>query len=456
MKTLLKGGTVVTGGDVHDMDVLIENEKIVRVGENIADDGAYTVNVRNKLLFPGFIDAHTHFDLESAGTVTADDFESGSRAALLGGTTAVIDFATQYHGESLNTAFKNWLGKAKGKTSCDYGFHMAISDWNNNVSSEIQDMMNLGVTSFKLYMTYDDMMVSDKEIYQILKRLKKAGGIAGVHCENSGIIKALSEEQKKFGHTGMAYHPVTRPPQVEAEAVSRLLRIAQIADTPVIIVHLSSEDGYEEVMRARNRGQSVYAETCMQYLLLDESLYSLPYPESVKYIIAPPLRGKKDRDCLWSALSKDRIQTISTDHCSFSLKQKMAGGNDFTAVPCGMPGVEDRAVLLYTYGVRSDKITLNQMCRLLSENPAKLYGLFPRKGRIAAGGDADIVIFDPQALGVISAETQAYNMDYSPYEGYKTKGRVETVYLRGHKVVDNHKITAEHEGIYLKRGRYCL
>ena len=176
----------------------------------------------------------------------------------------------------------------------------------------------------------------------------------------------------------------------------------------------------------------------------------------MKYIIAPPLRGKKDRDCLWSALSKDRIQTISTDHWSFSLKQKIAGGNDFTAVPCGMPGVEDRAVLLYTYGVRSDKITLNQMCRLLSENPAKLYGLFPRKGRIAAGGDADIVIFDPQAIGVISAETQAYNMDYSPYEGYKTKGRVETVYLRGHKVVDNHKITAEHEGIYLKRGRYCL
>lgn len=456
MKTLLKGGTVVTGNDVSNLDVLIEDEKIVKIQENITDPDAHIVNVENKLLFPGFIDAHTHFDLEVAETVTADDFETGSRAALLGGTTTVIDFATQYHGESLNKAFANWLVKAKDKASCDYGFHMAISDWNGSVNDEIQDMIELGVTSFKLYMTYDDMVVNDKQIYQILKRLKEVGGITGVHCENSGIIKALVEEQKKLGNLGTASHPLTRPVQVEAEAVNRLLRISEIADTPIIIVHLSSMAGYEEILRARERGQEVYVETCMQYLLLDESLYSLPSPEGFKYMISPPLRKEEDRTGLWSAVSNNQIQTISTDHCSFSMKQKMAGEHDFTAIPCGMPGVQDRAVLLYTYGVRGNRITLSQMCRLLSENPAKLYGTFPRKGCIAVGADADIVVFDPQFSGVISAKNQAYNMDYAPFEGYKTNGLIETVYLRGRKVVDNHEIIAEHEGTYLKRSTYCL
>jgi len=456
MKTLLKGGRVVSGEDVQALDVLIENDKIIKIGERLSDAEAQIVDVRDKLLFPGFIDAHTHFDLGVAGTVTADNFVTGSRAALLGGTTTVIDFATQYHGESLKKAFANWLAKADGRASCDFGFHMAISDWNPGVRDEIQDMVDMGVTSFKLYMTYDDMIVSDKDIYEILKRLKEVGGITGVHCENSGIIKALVEEEKKKGHTGTASHPITRPAQVEAEAVSRLLRIAELADSPVIIVHLSSKAGYEEVLRARKRGQKVYVETCPQYLLLDESLYSLPAPDGLKYMISPPLRKKADRDCLWSALSDNQIQTLSTDHCSFNMAQKRMGENDFTAVPCGMPGVEDRAVLLYTYGVTENKVSLSQMCRLLSENPAKLYGAFPRKGRIAVGSDADIVVFDPQANGVISAKSQAYNTDYAPYEGYRTSGRVEQVYLRGHKVVDNHKIVAEGRGVFLQRGKFCL
>lgn len=456
MKTLLKGGTVVSGEDVLVQDVLIENEKILRVAQNITDDTAQVVDVRGKLLFPGFIDAHTHFDLEVAGTATADDFITGSRAALLGGTTTVIDFATQYHGESLNHAFAQWLSKAKDKSSCDYGFHMAISDWNGSVSQEISDMIDLGVTSFKLYMTYDDMKVSDKEIYQILKRLKEVGGIAGVHCENSGVISALVEEQKSLGHTEAACHPKTRPPQVEAEAISRLLRIAELADCPIIIVHLTSKVGYEEALRARKRGQKVYLETCPQYLLLDESRYELPSPECLKYVIAPPLRKAEDRECLWSALSENHIQTVSTDHCSFTLEQKLLGELDFTAIPGGMPGVEDRAVLMYTYGVKTNKITLIQMCRLLSENPAKLYGAFPRKGRIAVGADSDIVVFDPNATGVISAETQAYNMDYAPFEGFETCGRVEQVYLRGQRVVDNHKVIVEHSGCFLQRSRTVL
>ncbi len=456
MKTLLKNGTVVTGEDVRVLDVLIEGEKIAVIGENLSDPDARTEDVSGKLLLPGFIDAHTHFDLPVAGTVTADDFETGSRAALLGGTTTVIDFATQYHGESLNKALENWHAKAKGKASCDYSFHMSISDWNDSVFEEIQDMIDLGVTSFKLYMTYDGMMVGDKEIYQILKRLKEVGGIAGVHCENSGVIKALVEEQKKLGNNSTACHSMTRPCQVEAEAMNRLLRIAELADSPIIIVHLTSKAGYEEALEARSRGQKVYLETCPQYLLLDQSLYELPLPECLKYVIAPPLRKAEDRECLWSALAEDKIQTLSTDHCSFSMEQKLMGEKDFTKIPGGMPGVEDRGILLYTYGVRENRITLSQMCRLLAENPAKLYGIFPRKGRIAAGADADIVVLDPEAEGVISAKTQAYNMDYAPYEGYKTKGQIETVYLRGRKVVENHRIVAAHEGIYLKRGKYSL
>ena len=456
MKILLKGGTVVSSEDVLVQDVLIENEKIVKIGQGITDDNAQVVDVRCKLLFPGFIDAHTHFDLEVAGTVTADDFVTGSRAALLGGTTTVIDFATQYHGESLNHAFAHWLFKAKGKSSCDYGFHMVISDWNGSVSQEILEMIDLGVTSFKLYMTYDDMKVSDKEIYQILKRLKEVGGIAGVHCENSGIISALVDEQKSLGHTEAVYHSKTRPPQAEAEAISRLLRIAELADCPIIIVHLTSKVGYEEALRARKRGQKVFLETCPQYLLLDESLYELPSPECLKYVIAPPLRKSEDRECLWTALAENQIQTVSTDHCSFTFKQKLVGERDFSKVPGGMPGVEDRAVLMYTYGVKQGRITLNQMCRLLSENPAKLYGAFPRKGRVAVGADADIVVFNPNATGAISAKTQAYNMDYAPFEGFETCGRVEQVYLRGQKVVDNHQVIVEHSGCFLQRGGTAL
>lgn len=456
MKTLLKGGSVVSGEGAAVCDVLIEDDKIARTGIGLADADAQTVDVSGKLLFPGFIDAHTHFDLEAAGTVTADDFVTGSKAALLGGTTTVIDFATQYRGESLNFAYNHWLSKAQDKSSCDYGFHMAISDWNESTYNEIKDMIDLGVTSFKLYMTYDDMKVNDKEIYQILKRLKEVGGIAGVHCENSGVISALVEEEKALGHFGVSSHPKTRPPEVEAEAVSRLLRIAEIADSPVIIVHLSSKEGYGEVNKARERGQKVYLETCTQYLLLDQSLYDLPEPDCFKYVIAPPVRKEADRDCLWSALAGGEIQTLSTDHCSFSLKQKLMGENDFTKVPCGMPGVEDRAVLLYTYGVGTNKITLGRMCSLLSENPAKLYGAFPRKGIIAPGADADIVVFDPYTEGVISAKTQAYNMDYAPYEGFRTLGRVVDVYLRGAKVVDGHRVIAEHKGSYLHRGKFCL
>ncbi|MDP4109058.1 MAG: dihydropyrimidinase [Bacillota bacterium] len=456
MKLLLKGGTVVSGSDCRKADVLIEDEKITQVGLGLTCPDAVTQNVSGKLLFPGFIDAHTHFDLESGGTVTADDFRTGSQAAILGGTTTVIDFTTQYRGESLKKALSNWHRKADGKASCDYGFHMSIADWNPSVSDEIDEMTENGITSYKLYMTYDALKVDDRELYQILKRLKAAGGIAGVHCENSGLIDALAQEQKALGHTGAGCHPRTRPAAAEAEAVNRLLRIAEVAETPVIIVHLSTKEGLKAVVDARKRGQKVYVETCPQYLLLDDSLYDLPGIEGYKYVIAPPLRKKDDQECLWQALSDNQIQTVSTDHCSFNMSQKLIGKDDFTKIPGGMPGVETRAVLIYTYGVMNKRITLPQMCSLLAENPAKLYGIYPQKGVIAPGADADIVVYDPAASYVIHAADQHQNVDYAPFENYKISGRVEKVFLRGRLAADGGRITAENTGRYVKRGKCSL
>ena len=451
MKLILKGGTIVSGEDCRKADILIEGDTILETGAGLSAEDAVEVDVTGKLLFPGFIDAHTHFDLEVAGTVTADDFASGTRAALAGGTTTIIDFATQYHGESLKEAYANWNRKAHGKASCDYGFHMSISEWNAGVSDEIHEMTALGITSFKLYMTYDAMKVNDKEIYQILKGLKDAGGIAGVHCENSGVIEALIEEQKSLGHLGVGSHPVTRPAAAEAEAVNRLLRIAQIADAPVIIVHLTSRESFRAVEEARARGQKVYVETCPQYLLLDDSVYALPGFEGAKYVIAPPLRKKDDQDCLWDALGDNRIQTVCTDHCSFTTGQKELGAHDFTKIPGGMPGVETRAVLLYTSGVRTNRITLQQMCRLLSENPAKLYGIYPRKGCLSAGSDADITVYDPEGSGTIRAASQISKADYAPFEGLPVYGRIDSVYLRGSRVVDSDRRITANTGRYIPR-----
>ena len=439
------------------LDVLMDDESgtICRVAEEIVpEEGAEVVDVTGKLLFPGFIDAHTHFDLEVSGTVTADDFETGTKAAIAGGTTMIIDFATQNKGETLHEALENWHKKADDKSSCDYGFHMAISDWNESVSQELEELVAGGITSFKVYMTYDNMVLDDKEIYQVLKRLKEVGGITGVHCENSGLIKALIEEQKAKGNFAPSAHPKTRPDLVEAEAVSRLLKIADLAKAPVIVVHLSSGAGYQEVKYARERGQEVYLETCPQYLLMDDSYYEKPDFEGAKYVCSPPLRKTTDQTRLWNALRKNNIQTVSTDHCSFTLKQKEAGIDDFTKIPNGMPGVESRPVLFYTYGVLEKDLSLEQMCRMLSANPAKLYGVYPKKGCIKPGSDADIVVWDPDALWVMNKENQHANTDYCPFEGTEVKGIAGQVYLRGNLVAENGEIRKEHAGQYIKRQKY--
>lgn len=455
MKKLLKGGIVINASGRQKADVLISDETIVQVAPDIECPDAQIFDVSGKLLFPGFIDAHTHFDLDVCNTTTADDFYTGGRSALRGGTTMVIDFACPNKGDSLQFGLDLWHKKADGRTACDYGFHMTIDDWTEENIAQLPQMFEQGVSSFKMYLTYPAMMIGDGNIFLALQKLRELGGIAGVHCENAGVIDALIAEKKAAGELTPATHPKCRPAVLEAEAIGRLLKMARLADIPVVVVHLSSQAGLREIEAARALGQKVYVETCPHYLLMDDSLYSLPDFEGAKYVCAPPLRKKLDNEALWDALANGEIQTVSTDHCSFTLQQKAAGRDDFTKIPGGMPGVETRGVLLYTYGVAAGRITAERMAEVLSEAPAKLYGAFPRKGHIAAGADADIVVYDPNGQTEISAKDQVANVDYAPFEGTKIAGHIAQVWLRGKCAVEEGKVLDDRGGKYIPRGKSC-
>lgn len=452
MKYLFKGGTVVSGQEMKRQDILTEDEKIIAVEASIEDAKAQVIDAEGKLLFPGFIDAHTHMALDVCDTITADKFDTGTKAELAGGTTCIIDFATQNAGETLSEGLAHWHAKSDGNASCDYAFHLAISEWNDSVSKEIERVVKEGITSFKLYMTYDNM-VDDKTLYEVLSRLKELGGIVGVHCENKGIIDARLKQLllEKGNRESVADYPGTRPPEAEAEAINRLLTIAKLVDTPVIVVHLSTRQGFEVIQRARAEGQIVYVETCPQYLLMDESRYSLENKEARKYMIAPPLRTPEDQQVLWKALEEEQIQTVATDHCSFNLEQKQAGAGDFSQTPCGMPGAQERPALLYHYGVNGGRLTVMQVCKYLSENPAKQYGLYPRKGALLPGSDADIVVWDPKQEWEFTAETMQSAAGYCPMEGTKVKGAPKQVYLRGQLVAEDGKIVKEFTGTYITR-----
>lgn len=457
MKTILRGGFVVSGRSSKRADVLIDGEKIEKVGHVMsgAPWDAQVVDVSDCYLFPGFIDAHTHFDLDVCNTTTADDFESGTRAAIRGGTTSIIDFACPNKGETLAHGLELWHKKADGRSLCDYGFHMTIDDWNEGIERELDDMFAAGITSFKMYLTYPAMMIGDGAVYSALKALTKRGGIAGVHCENAGVIDARIAELKASGcGADVSSHPIARPDYCEAEAVARLLRIAQAAESPVVIVHTTNKAALDEIEAARRRGQKVYVETCPQYLALDDSVYYDPdYSRAARYVCAPPIRTQEDSAALWKALRRGEVQTISTDHCSFTLAQKDMGVDDFTKIPGGLPGVETRGEVVYTAGVAGKKMSLAGMCRALSENPAKLYGLYPRKGVLAEGSDADIVVYDPKASHILRAQDMVSNAGYTPFEGFRTEGSIVKVYLRGMLQVDGGKVVGGKDGVYLKRGK---
>lgn len=449
---LIKGGKVVSSEGVFEKDILINGEKIERVEPSIAaPEGAQVVDVAGKLIFPGFIDAHTHFDLHVAGTVTADGFASGTKAALAGGTTTIIDFGTAYPGESLREGIENWHKKAEEGCSCDYGFHQTITEWNDAVYEGCKQMMEDGITSFKIYMTYDTKL-TDEVIMKVLWRLEELGAITGCHCENTGIIDALRDEYASDERKALvSSHYKTRPAAAEAEAVGRLLHMAEIADTPVVVVHLTNEEALEEVRAARKRGQKVYVETCPHYLLLDDSEYETEDFSGAAYICAPPLRKKSDNDALWKAIAQGEIDTISTDHCSFTMDQKRLGEGDFRLIPGGMPGVQDRGILIYSEGVDAGRITPSKMCEVMSEKPALLYGLYERKGFIKPGFDADLCIIDPEGKTMMTAGNRLSKAGYTPFEGRELKGAIDSVYLRGEKLVEGEKVLAENKGTYLRR-----
>lgn len=452
MKTLFRNASIVNADGTMIGDVLVCGEKIERIDERIDCPEAELIDCTGLLLFPGAIDAHTHFDLDVAGTTTADDFRTGGRAAIRGGTTTVIDFACPNKGESLQYGLELWQKKAEGRTACDYGFHMTIDDWNDSIRGEIPAMIRQGVTSFKMYLTYPAMMIGDGAVFLALCELNRYGAIAGVHCENAGVIDALIAEKKAAGALSLASHPLCRPALAEAEAVGRLLKIAALADAPVVTVHTTCVPALEEIAAARSRGQKVYVETCPQYLLLEDSRYSLPDFEGARYVCAPPLRKPADQSRLWQALAAGEIQTVNTDHCSFTLAQKDMGREDFTKIPGGLPGVETRLELLYSYGVAAGRITKEKMAELLSANNAKLYGLWGRKGAIREGFDADLVLYDPRGEHSIRASELLTNVDYNPYEGFPITGSIRRVYLRGRLAVEDGRVLEENGGQYLHRG----
>ncbi len=451
MRLLIQNGTVVNGSVVRKADVLVEGATIRQVAPQIQDPGgSILLDAAGCLLFPGFIDTHTHFDLTLGnGVVTADDFPSGTAAAVLGGTTTILDFATQERDTSLMDAFDTWQKKAEG-SSCDYGFHMAIARWDAGVSKEIDLMAERGITSYKMYMVYDALKVDDGEIYRASQRIRDAGGLLGMHCENWELLLSMVEEQKAMGNGArLRAHAWSRPAEVEAEAVGRYLRIAQLAKAPAYIVHLSTAEGLSEALRARERGQRVYLETCPQYLVLDESMYDAP--DGAKFVMSPPLRNKVDQEALWRGLQEGEIETIGTDHCSFTMKQKALGEGDFGKIPNGGAGVQARAQILYTYGVQAGRISLPQMAAVLSENAAKLFGMAGKKGVIAPGADADIVIWDPDYRETLSWKTLSHNCDNTPFEGIAVEGRARDVLMRGECIVKQGALVKTGAGRYVHR-----
>lgn len=454
MSILIQNGILVLPTGPIQADLRVAGGRIAELGPGLAPGASRVIDARERLVFPGFIDTHTHFEMNKGfPNETADDWYTGTRAALAGGTTTVLDFAEPERGATLASALETWHDRADGAACCNYGFHMTVKDWSPSIRSELREMTAAGVTSYKVYLAYDNLRLSDAAAYEVVKAVGAEGGVVGCHCENGDLVTEGIRAQQAAGNLSPAAHPLSRPPAVEAEAVGRWLTIAELAGCPVNIVHLSTLRGLEAVRAARTRGQRLYVETCPQYLLLDERSYRLPGFESAKFVLSPPLRAQENCAALWDALEAGEIDTIGTDHCSFRFHgAKELGREDFSKIPNGIPGVEHRPSLMYTYGVAAGRITAVDMARLLAENPARLFGMYPQKGVLAVGSDADLVIFDPNDTGRITAETQYQNVDYTPYEGMALRGRVDTVLLGGEVAVEGGRVLLERRGRYVSRG----
>jgi dihydropyrimidinase len=456
--TVIRNGTIVTATDIYAADVGINSDKISAIAAQLPiENASRVIDAAGHLVMPGGIDVHTHLDMPFGGTTSADDFETGTIAAAFGGTTTLIDFAIQYKGQSLRQAFDGWMRKAHGKAVTDYAFHCIITDLGAAQLEEMGQLIHEGVTSFKLFMAYPGVfMLDDASIFRAMSQAAKHAGLICMHAENGGVIDVIVQKALAEGKRAPKYHALTRPTTAEAEATSRAIALAEMAGAPVYIVHLSCNDALEKVREARDRGLPVYAETCPQYLYLSLENFDVPGFEGAKYVFTPPLREKWHQEKLWQGLAQDTLQVVSTDHCPFCFKeQKELGKDDFTKIPNGGPGIEHRLSLIYTGGVHGKKFSANRFVELVSTTPAKLFGLYPRKGTIAVGSDADLVIFDPDEEQVISAKTHHMRVDYSMFEGIHVKGVPKTVFSRGRAVIDGGKFVGRAgAGQFVRRQTY--
>jgi dihydropyrimidinase len=455
VKTLIRNGTVVTATETLDADVLVEDQRVVAVALDLDVEADTVLDATDRYVIPGGVDVHTHFDLPFGGSFCSDDFGTGTRAAAFGGTTTCVDFAVQDYGESLRRGLDRWFEKGQ-KAQTDFGLHMIVREVNDQVLKEMDELVNEGITSFKLFMAYPGVfMLDDAAIFKAMQRAADSGALIMMHAENGGPIDVLVQQHLAEGKTDPVYHGLTRPASMEGEAVHRVFKMAELAGAPAYIVHLSSRDALDALQEARARGVAAFAETCPQYLYLSLDDLSRPGFEGAKFVCSPPLRPKDHQDDLWKGLAGGALQVVATDHAPFNYQgQKDMGKDNFANIPNGLPSVEDRVTLMFQR-VRAGQLSPNRWVELIATNPAKMFGLYPRKGTIAPGFDADIVVFDPNRERVLSSESHHMNVDYSCYEGMKVWGLPEVVMQRGKVLVQDGKwFGKEGQGTFVPRSRF--
>ena len=454
MSILIKNGRIITADADQLADIFIEGETIKTIGKSLNVKADKEIDAEGKLVFPGGIDPHVHLEMPFMGAFSSDNYETGTRAALFGGTTMVIDFILQKQGNSLRSALEEWKSRSDNNCVGDYSFHMAVTDFNENTKKEIQEMIEVeGITSFKTFMAYKGVfMIDDRQMIELMTEVKKHGGLINVHATNGDMIDSLIAKHKSEGKLSPLYHYLSQPEVTEAEASGRFADMANYTGCPGYIVHLTCEGALNAVRNATKRNQHIFVETCIQYLILDASLYE--QEDGAKWVMSPPLREKKDQATLWAGINQGLVNVVATDHCPFNWEKKLLGKDDFSKIPNGHPAIENRMELLYSEGVAKNKITLNKYVEVACTNPAKIFGMFPRKGTIAVGSDADIVIFDPNEKHILSAKTHHMNVDYSGYEGWEVTGKVKTVLLRGKVAIENNHCNIEKGyGKFIKRNK---
>ncbi len=458
MSVLIKNGRVVTAADDYIADIYVEDETVTLIGASLDQTADRVIDASGKYVLPGGVDPHTHLDMPFGGTVTIDDVESGQTSAAFGGTTTHVDFVIQPQGMSFGDALDEWRAKANGKQVIDMGYHMAVTDLREGGTlEELASLPEQGVTSYKLFMAYKGaLMVDDETLFRTMQVAAETGALVMVHAENGDAIDVLVKEALAAGNTEPKYHALTRPPETEGEATNRAIQLARVAGSPLYVVHVSCREAVEPIELARERGWNVWGETCTQYFFIDYTYLERPNFEGAKWVYTPPPRAKENQDVLWNAVRTDVLSAISTDHCAFLWDgQKTMGRDDFSKIPNGGPGLENRLQMIHEFGVRAGRISLNRMVELLSTSPAKLFGLYPRKGTIAVGSDADIVVFDPAKQVTISAATHHSKSDYNLFEGTKVTGSPEVVLLRGQVLVEGDELVAQPGvGQFVKRAKF--